>query len=216
MSPWIFTVTEFDNSCRSTVYRAPFGWFSSALGSTPAKRDVGSRAVTKHFQIKMFSLCVAVAMAGLAQEPPSSGNAQVQEVPPVQETSPTRSFPLDVAGYVDFRYLNDTALQEHDFFRQYSASLFFSKTIGRWRFHSELNADTAPEDDSDGIHLFAPRPSLSVKLDSAFVNYNARDWLQMQAGLLFIPTYWRTHRYQSTTLTVDEPLIDQNVFPTAL
>ena len=24
----------------------------------------------------------------------------------------------------------------------------------------------------------------------------------------FIPTYWRTHRYQSTTLTVDEPLID--------
>jgi hypothetical protein len=86
----------------------------------------------------------------------------------------------------------------------------------RWRFHSEFNADTAPEYDSEGIHLFAPRPSLSVKLDSAFVNYNARDWLQVQAGFLFIPTYWRTHRYESTTLTVDEPLIDQNVFPTAL
>ena len=28
--------------------------------------------------------------------------------------------------------------------------------------------------------------------------------------------YWRTHRYQSTTLTVDEPLVDQSVFPTAL
>jgi hypothetical protein len=56
---------------------------------------------------------------------------------------------------------------------------------------------------------------LSVKLDSASVNYNWRDSLQGEVGFLFVPTYWRTHRYQSTTLTVDEPLIDQNVFATA-
>src|SRR5258708_12126399 len=37
----------------------------------------------------------------------------------------------------------------------------------------------------------------------------------MEAGFLFIPTYWSAHRYQSTTLTVDDPLIDQNIFPTA-
>ena len=172
--------------------------------------------MTKYVQTKMFSLCLAVAVAASAQGPPSAGDAQVQADPPSQESPPVRTFPLDVAGYVDFRYLNDDALQEHDFHRQYSASLFLSKTIGRWRFHSEFNANTAPEYDSDGIHLFPARPSLSVKLDSAFVNYNVRDWLQVQGGLLFIPTYWRTHRYQSTTLTVDEPLIDQNVFPTAL
>jgi hypothetical protein len=169
----------------------------------------------KSLQVKVFSLLLALSLVGRAQEPLSTGNAQLPEGPPSQQTA-VRSIPLDVAGYVDFRYMNDDALQEHDFFRQYSASLFLSKTIGRWRFHAEFNADTAPEYDSDGIHLFAPRPSLSVKLDSAFVNYNARDWLQAQAGVLFIPTYWRTHRYQSTTLTVDEPLIDQNVFPTAL
>jgi hypothetical protein len=121
-----------------------------------------------------------------------------------------------VAGYIGFRYLNDDALQEHDFFREYAASLFLSRTIGRWRFHSEFNANTAPEYESEGIRLFPRRPSLSVKLDSGFVNYNQRDWLQVQAGFLFIPTYWRLHRYQSTTLTVDEPLIDQNIFPTAL
>ena len=170
----------------------------------------------KSLEVKLFSLCFALSVVGHAQEPQSTGNAQVPEDPPSQESTAVRSFPLDVAGYIDFRYLNDGALQEHNFFRQYSASLFLSKTIGRWRFHSEFNADTAPEYDSDGIHLIAPRPSLSVKLDSAFVNYNARDWLQVQAGLLFVPTYWRTHRYQSTTLTVDEPLIDQNIFPTAL
>ena len=170
----------------------------------------------KSLPVKVFSLCLALFVVGRAQEPQSTGNAQVPEDPPSQEGTAVRSFPLEVAGYIDFRYLNDDALQEHNFFRQYSASLFLSKTLGRWRFHSEFNADTAPEYDSDGIHLFPRRPSLSVKLDSAFVNYNARDWLQVQAGLLFIPTYWRTHRYQSTTLTVDEPLIDQNVFPTAL
>jgi hypothetical protein len=170
----------------------------------------------KSRQVKVFSLCFALFMVARAQEQQPIGNPQVQDDPPSQGSTRVPSFPLDVAGYVNFRYLNDDYLQAHNFFRQYSASLFLSKTIGRWRFHSEFNADTAPEYDSEGIHLFAPRPSLSVKLDSAFVNYNARDWLQVQAGFLFIPTYWRTHRYESTTLTVDEPLIDQNVFPTAL
>jgi hypothetical protein len=159
---------------------------------------------------------MAVAVAGWAQGNEQTVDGQGQQAPPAPETTAGRSFPLEVAGYINFRYLNDDALQDHDFSREYSASLFLSKTIGRWRLHSEFNGNTAAEYDSDGIHLFPRRPSLSVKLDSGFVNYNQRDWLQVQAGFLFIPTYWRTHRYQSTTLTVDEPLIDQNLFPTAV
>jgi hypothetical protein len=167
-------------------------------------------------------LSLAIPVIGWAQEiQPIAADGQIvqeaplQEAPPL-ETSPPRRFPIDVAGYVTARYLSDDALLERRFYRDYSASLFLSKTLGRWRFHSEFNADTAPEFDLDGIHLFPPRPSLSVKLDSGFVNYNARDWLQLQAGFIFIPTYWRTHRYQSTTLTADDPLIDQIVFPAAL
>ena len=171
--------------------------------------------MSKCVQVKILILSMAVAMVGWAQEaPPVDKPAQPE--PSVPEATVSRGFPLEVAGYVNFQYLNDDALQQHDFFRDYSASLFLSKTAGRWRFHSEFNANTAPEYDSDGIHLLHRRPSLSVKLDSAFLNYNQRDWLQFQAGFLFIPTYWRMHRYQSTTLTVDEPLIDQNIFPTAL
>jgi hypothetical protein len=169
----------------------------------------------KYVQLKVLGLSMAVAMLGWAQEAAQTVDQAAQE-PPAPEAAASRTFPLEVAGYVNFRYLNDDALQEHNLFREYSASLFLSKTVGRWRFHAEFNADTAPEFDSDGIHLFRPRPSLSVKLDNAFVNYNARDWLQVQAGFLFIPTYWRTHRYQSTTLTVDEPSTDQNIFPTSL
>jgi hypothetical protein len=166
--------------------------------------------VIKNFEVGVV-LFLAVTTSGWAQE-----GAPAPQEPAPQESSVRRSFPFEVAGYVNFRYLNDDSFQEHDFSREYSASLFLSKTFGRWRFHSEINANTLPEYDSDGIHLLHRRPSLSVKLDSGFVNYNARDWLQVQAGLLFIPTYWRMHRYQSTTLTVDEPLIDQNIFPTAL
>jgi hypothetical protein len=171
-------------------------------------------SVMKYLQIGLF---LALSLVGLAQENQPASDTPAQQVPSDPEPIARRSeFPIDVAGYLGLRYLNDDAFQQHDFYRDYSASLFLSKTVGRWRFHSEFNADTAAEYDSDGIHLFPPRPSLSVKLDSGFVNFNARDWFQVQAGLLFIPTYWHTHRYQSTTLTVDEPLIDQNVFPTAL
>jgi hypothetical protein len=160
---------------------------------------------------------LAMSVIGWAQDGPSvPGDGAALKGPTPPEATTGRSFPVDVAGYVSFRYFNDDAFNEHHFYRDYSASLFLSKSVGRWRFHSELNADTAPEYTAEGIPLLPERPSLSVKLDSAFVNYNWRDGLQFQGGLLFIPTYWRTHRYQSTTLTVDEPLIDQTVFPTAL
>src|ERR1700722_1334838 len=149
----------------------------------------------KCLQFKMMVLSMAVGIPGWAQSSEETVADQGQRGLPAPEPTASR-FPLDLAGYVNFRYLNDDALQEHNFYREYSGSLFLSKTLGRWRFHSEFNADTAPEYESEGIHLFHRHPSLSVKLDSGFVNFNARDWLQLQAGLVFIPTYWRTHRYQ--------------------
>jgi len=123
--------------------------------------------------------------------------------------------PVDVAGYLDFRQLASDDLSVTRPFREYAASVFLSKTIGRWLFHSEINGNTAPEWDSEGLHLFPRSTNLSVKLETASVNYNWRDWLQGQAGFLFVPTYWRMHRYQSVVLSVDDPLIDQSIFPTA-
>jgi hypothetical protein len=171
----------------------------------------------KCFRSCIIALCFAMSVPGRAQEAKSTEDGQTEPAPPAQATtgSSASEFPVEVAGYLSFRYLNDDALDEHHFYSEYSGSLFLSKTIGRWRFHAEFNASNASEFDSEGIHLIPRRDDLSVKLDSGFVNYNARDWLQFQGGFLFIPTYWRTHRYQSTTLTVDEPLIDQTVFPTA-
>jgi hypothetical protein len=171
---------------------------------------------TRCLRVALLACCQAAWMTAWAQEAPPAGNDPARQGQKAPDAAKGREFPLDVAGYLSFRSLNDDSLDEHRFYREYSGSIFLSKTIGRWSFHSEFNASNAPEYDAEGLHLFPRRPSLSVKLDSGFVNYNWRDWLQGEAGFLFIPTYWRTHHYQSTTLTVDEPLADQNVFPTAI
>jgi hypothetical protein len=163
----------------------------------------------------LFLLSQTLWMTARAQEVPPIIDLKHQEQPAPDPAITTRKFPLEVAGFLYFRGLNDDDLDHPLFTREYSGSVFLSRSIRRWLFHSEFNASNAPEYDSEGIHLFPHRLNLSVKLDSASVNYNWRDWLQPQAGFLFMPTYWRTHRYQSTTLTVDEPLVDQNVFPTA-
>jgi len=142
---------------------------------------------------------------------PSQGDQQASTPPPVQPGA----FPIDIAGYLSFQSLRDNDLQNTKVFREYSGSLFLSKNLNRWRFHLELNVNTLPAMDNNGLFLLPQRHSLGVRLDSGFVNYVSSDALQISAGYLFIPTYWREHRYQSTTLTVDNPLLDENVFPTA-
>ena len=160
----------------------------------------------------VFSCIAAVARAQSASAPEAPQAPKESARPADESVAP---LPLDIAGYVAARSLTSDDLDAHEIFREYSASLFVSKTAGRWLFHSEINANTAPEWDSEGIHIVPRLSDLSLKLETASVNYNWRDWLQVQAGFLFVPTYWRTHRFQTTTLTVDEPLIDQAVFPTA-
>jgi hypothetical protein len=172
--------------------------------------------IVRYPQIASLSLCLALCTTERlrAQDAPPAA-ALASSEPQADIADPPHRFPLDVAGYIGFRFLNDDDLSAHRFYREYAGSLFVSKKVGRWLFHSEFNADSASEFDTEGIHIAPRSPHLNVTLETASVNYNCRDWLQVQAGLLFVPTYWRTHRYQSTNLTVDEPLMDQVVFPTA-
>jgi hypothetical protein len=167
-------------------------------------------------QIALFCSCLALCTTGwLKAQDTANGVAASESKGEALDAAdpPPRRFPLDVAGYLSFRTLNNDAFYKKEFFREYGGSIFLSKKAGRWLFHSEFNVNSALEFDTEGIHI-APRiPHLSVTLQNAFANYNWRDWLQVEAGYLFVPTYWRTHRYQSTNLTVDEPLIDQNIFP---
>jgi hypothetical protein len=173
---------------------------------------------TRGPQLTALALCQVLCLTTATRA--QSVSAPELAPPAPQEPAPSAADklappPLDVAGYFAGRNLESDDLADRSSYREYSGSIFLSKTIGRWLFHSEINANTAAEWDSEGMHLFPATSHLSVKLETASVNFNWRDSLQLQAGFLFVPTYWRTHRYQSTTLTVDEPLIDQAIFPTA-
>jgi hypothetical protein len=166
----------------------------------------------RYLRLGLFFFCQGLCVTGWlkAQDtPPPVGVAALAADP-----LPAK-FPLDVAGYISFRTLNSDDIEDHRLYREYGGSLFVSKKAGHWRFHSEFNANSASEFDTEGIHIAPRSPNLNVTLETLSVNYNWRDWLQVQAGFLFVPTYFREHRYQTTNLTVDEPLMDQNVFPTA-
>jgi hypothetical protein len=144
---------------------------------------------------------------------PSPPTPVAEDPAPTGGDKSAHEFPVDVAGYVGFRNLISPG--QMDSHSEYSSSIFVSKTLKRFRFHSEFNVANAGQYDGEGINLFHSSTDWKAKLDSATVTYTFRDWLQVGAGFEFVPTYWRTHRYQSTTLTVEDPIIDQRVFPTA-
>ena len=184
--------------------------------AAPSQFRKNCRAGWLRFALALLALWSALGgSAGAQDSSPAAGtpSALAGDSAPPGVGKGGYKFPVDLAGYVGFRYL--TSPGQPDAHSEYSSSIFLSKALGRFRFHSEFNISTASQYDGEGINLFHPRPDLRAKLDSATLTYNFRDWLQIAAGFEFVPTYWRMHRYQSTTLTVEDPIIDQRVFPTA-
>jgi len=144
-----------------------------------------------------------------------ASSLQAQTSPSAPADAPKKAvLPFDVSGYFSFRQLKGEEPGSRNAFREYAFSLFLDKAISKWRFHTEFNSEKSPHFDNDGI-LFGP-DSIKAHLHTAWVNFQQSDALQGRAGFLFVPTYWRTHRYQSTTLTVADPLIDRRIFPTGV
>jgi len=148
-----------------------------------------------------------VMTVGSMPRPVAAAALQSDAVPSESESST----PLDLNGYYSFRYLNDTRAANPGTFQAHVLSLFFGKKLGRWRFFSEAELEYAPAFDSSGVTFSTHRGE--VLLETAWLDYNHRDWLNARGGLLLVPTYWRVHHYPSTTLTVQNPLIDKRIFP---
>ena len=66
-------------------------------------------------KFKILCLSMTLAILGWAQGEQQTAGEQAQQDPPSAEAPPPRAFPLEVAGYINFRYLNDDALQKHQF-----------------------------------------------------------------------------------------------------
>jgi len=164
--------------------------------------------------------CVSLALSGLVPFVAlDAQNTEERKAPAdsVDVGAPTSSnsrhpLPIEISGYISIREMRGENSSKSSF-REYAGSLFLSKTYKRWDIHSELNIEHSSDFDGDGI-VFGPT-NIGAHLHTAWLNYKYRDWLNARGGFLHVPTYWRTHRYQSTTLTVEEPLIDLRIFPSA-
>ena len=137
------------------------------------------------------------------------------EPPSIQATSAEGEEPqgMDLSGYYDGRFFDDTRSSSHSRFQQHALSLFVGKTMGGWTFHSELEFEYAVKFDGDGRELSELRGELN--LETAWLNYAHSDALQARTGYILFPTYWRIHHYPSLALTVNSPLIDKRIFPQA-
>src|SRR3984893_1102999 len=129
---------------------------------------------TRGSRISALALCQVLCLGNGMRAQAISGPEPAPQAPEHPAAATVAPFPLDVAGYLAIRNIGSDDLVEHVSFREYSGSMFLSKTICRWLFHSEINANTAPEWDSEGIHLVPRASNLSGKLETASVIYNAR------------------------------------------
>ena len=170
-------------------------------------------------------LLAAMAPGADAVEPPlqdqttssdaSEPAAVITPEPPVLVTSAVfeERGTMDLSGYYDGRFFDDSRSSSHSRFQQHALSLFFGKTLGNWTFHSEVEYEYAFKFDGDGKELSELRGELN--LETAWVNYTHSDSLQARTGYILFPTYWRVHHYPSLALTVNNPLIDKRIFPSA-
>jgi len=85
-------------------------------------------------------LCLTCSVPGWTQTAPGVDTSQGAPAGAAIQSSP---FPIEIAGYLSFQMLRSDDLAQSFSYRDYSGSLFLSKTLGRWRFHAELNAGNA-------------------------------------------------------------------------
>lgn len=120
------------------------------------------------------------------------------------------SKPLDFSGYFSSRYSRIAGPVSSNYDQQ-TVSLFVDKNVGRLKFHSELEYEYGPD------LTFFGKPegpaSGAFNAETAWLNYEYRDWLKAGAGIFLTPTYWSLHHYPSTALTVEDPLMYERIFP---
>src|ERR1700727_1639009 len=92
--------------------------------------SVSGRLLMKSL-ISFFVLGLTSLLPGWGQSPPEQDRGQPASAGAVVQSNP---FPIEIAGYLSFRSLKDDDLQQGAVYRDYSGSLFLSKTVGRWRF----------------------------------------------------------------------------------
>ena len=117
---------------------------------------------------------------------------------------------VKINGYYDFEWYNDDKKSSPSSFRQHHLSFFFDKKIESWHFFSELEFEFAFDVEGNGGTVTGSGES---KIETAWLEYNYSDLLNIRAGKLLMPQYWTANHYPSQTLSTSTPLLVKRVIP---
>lgn len=105
----------------------------------------------------------------------ASGGVTLPQMPSASSASESQlSSPIDLSGYFSTRFLNDTT-PSTSAFQAHVVSIFFGKTIGKWRFHSEVEYEFAPKFEATGAGFATSRGEIDI--ETAWLNYTHQDLL---------------------------------------
>lgn len=119
--------------------------------------------------------------------------------------------PLQISGYLSSRFSRVPAAHQPADFGQQNMSVFLDKQLGALRLHTELEYEYGPETNPLGHPTGAASGGFSA--ETAWLDYRYRDAVNLSGGIFLTPTYWGLHHYPSTSLTVENPLMYERIFP---
>lgn len=119
---------------------------------------------------------------------------------------------LNLGGYVDFNYTQDSRASQKPGFRVQTLALFFEKMIrSDWRFFAEIEYEDAPAFDfRDG----AADTSGKLLLEAVHFEYNAGQRTTVRGGRFFTPAgIVSDDHYPPNVPTQERPLHLRRIFP---
>lgn len=119
---------------------------------------------------------------------------------------------LNLGGYVDFNYTQDSRDNLKPGFRVQTLALFFEKMIrSDWRFFAEIEYEDAPAFDfRDG----AADTSGKLMLEAVHFDYNVGRQTSVRGGRYFTPAgIWSDDHYPPNVPTQERPLHLRRIFP---
>ena len=144
-------------------------------------------------------------------EPATLSPATRETTTMAADPPPRVALPLDISGFFASTGVRTGLAGPFANYQTHSASIFLGKTLGNWSFHSEMEFNYGPQLEHGANPLGASAGE--AEMETAWMNYKQADWLNVRAGMLFLPTYWRLHSYPSTTMTAQAPLLYESIFP---
>lgn len=138
----------------------------------------------------------------------------VRDLAPDPMVDARTAVPIELNGYFSSRFTRLSSPGAVPDTEQQTVSLLIDKTVENWQFHTELEFEYGP----DFTTFRTPQgpDSTDIGIENAWVDYTYKDLFHVKAGIVLTPTYWALHHYPSIALSVQNPLIHEQIFPKSI